>query len=126
MQYHSNRLRINTTMRLAFFLILSFLSAATSLAADHPQCLKQAVAQNPPAYEKDVPAVVLLKEYQVSVASDGALATTANYAVKMLNREGRQFAIARALYLMSSGKIRDLSAWVMRPDGTYKEYDKKS
>lgn len=79
-----------------------------------------------PGYDKDVPAVVLHDEQQVSLSSDGKLVTTENYAIRLLSREGRRNAVARAFYLVSSGKIRDMQAWVIRPGGIAKEYDKKT
>jgi len=101
-------------------------SAATTLASDLPPWLRQASTASTPSYEKDVPAVVLYNEHQVSITSDGTLVSVENYAVKLLNNDGRNFAIARALYLVSSGKVRDISGWLIRPDGSFKEYEKKS
>ena len=34
--------------------------------------------------------------------------------------------MASVYYLVSSGKVRDMDAWLIRPDGTTKSYDKKS
>ncbi|HEX8289606.1 MAG TPA: DUF3857 and transglutaminase domain-containing protein [Pyrinomonadaceae bacterium] len=105
------------------FLLFTNISAAGDGV---PNWLRQASSANAPSYEKDVPAVVLHNEQQVSLGSDGKLVTTENYAVKLLNREGRSFAVARAFYLVSAGKIRDIEAWLVRPDGTTKSYDKKA
>ncbi len=93
---------------------------------DVPAWMRQAASQTPPVYEKDVPAVVLFDEERVSLEGDKKLVTTDNWAVKLLSREGRRYAIARAFYLVSYGKVRDISAWVIRPDGSVKHYDKKS
>jgi hypothetical protein len=73
-----------------------------------------------------VPGVVLLDSQEVTLDGDGRLITTENYAVKILTREGRGLAAAHAFYLMSFSKVRDINAWVIRPDGAVKEYDKKS
>ena len=102
-------------------------SAVTALAGDDPpQWLKVSAGQTIPAYEKDVPAVFLLSEQRVSLGSDGKLVTVENQAVKVLTRSGRDMAIARVFYLVSSGKVRDIQAWLIRPDGTIKNYDKKT
>ena len=52
--------------------------------------------------------------------------TVENYAVKLLNREGRHFAVARAFYLVSAGKVRSIEAWLIRPDGSVKTYEKNA
>jgi len=105
------------------FLLFTNLSAAGESV---PNWFRQAASANVPTYEKDVPAVVLHDEQQVSLGNDGKLVTVENYAVKLLNREGRNFAIARAFYLVSSGKVREIEAWLIRSDGSTKVYDKKS
>lgn len=96
------------------------------LADPPPSWMRQAASASVPNYEKNVQAVVLHNEQQLSLSSDGKLVTTENRAVKILTREGRREAIADVIYLVSAGKVRELSAWLIRPDGTIKEYDKKS
>ena len=91
-----------------------------------PSWMKQAASASLPGYDKEVSAVVLHSEEVVSLNGDGMLVTTENYAVKILTREGRRHAIARAFYLVSSGKVREIEGWLIRPDGTIKNYDKKS
>lgn len=107
------------------FAMLSFASAAA--AEDKPPgWMRQAASVTPAAYDKDVPAVVLLDEQQVTLGSDGKLITVENHAVRLLTREGKSFAVARAFYLVSSGKVRSIEGWLIRPDGTTKYYDKKT
>lgn len=91
-----------------------------------PSWMRQAASVKLPAFDKDVNGAVLLDETVVSLGNDGKLVTTENYAVKILTREGKGYANARAFYLVSSGKVRDINAWIIRPDGTTKEYGKKS
>jgi hypothetical protein len=98
----------------------------TILADDAPAWLRQAASVSTPAYEKDVPAVVLQNEQLVTLNNDGKLITTTNYAVKILLREGKNFAIGRALYLVSSGKVREIEGWLIRSNGTVRDFDKKS
>lgn len=101
-------------------------SAASLRADDAPAWLSAAARSSVPAYDADVPAVVLYDEELVRLGSDGKLVTTDNVAVRILTREGRGFATARANYLASYSKVKDIVAWLVRPDGTIKFYDKKS
>jgi transglutaminase-like putative cysteine protease len=100
--------------------------AFSAFANDPPSWLRQSAASPVPTYEKDVPAAVLLNEQRVTYTAGGALVSTRNYAVKLLKPEGRGEAVARVLYLVSTGGVRDIDAWTIRPDGSFKEYDKKS
>src|SRR5205085_12569449 len=72
------------------------------------------------------PAVVLHNETVVAFGSDGKLVTTGKYAVRLLTRDGRRYASAAAYYLVSTGKVKYIDAWLMRPDGSVKHYDSKS
>lgn len=110
-----------------FSLIAGLLTlfAASALAGDPPSWLRQAAASNAPGYDKDVPAVVLRREQEVTVSSDGKLVTIDRYAIRILNEEGRRLAIARATYLTSASKVSDLEGWVIFRDGTVKDYGKK-
>ena len=112
------------------FVTTAFLTILISTAAfaegNAPGWLKQAAAVNTPVYAKDVPGVVLHDSQEVTLDGEGKLLTTENYAVKILAREGRSLATAYAFYLMSFSKVRDINAWVVRPDGSVTEFDKKS
>lgn len=107
------------------FFVLALHASAFAVIDDAPGWLRQAASASVPVYEKSVNAVVLHTEQQVTLGSDGKLVTIENRAVKILTREGKNEATALALYLVSSGKVRDMNAWLIRPDGTVKEYDKK-
>ncbi len=111
-----------------FLLLFLFLLIPFSILAGDtaPAWLRQVVSVQTPTYEKNISAVVLQKDILVSLDSDGKITTTENYAVKILSREGRREAVAVAPYLVSSGKIREITAWIIAPNGTIKEYDKKS
>ena len=103
-----------------------FLSPLNTLAGDDvPSWLRQASSQAVPGYGKDVPAVSLRQEQLLTVGSDGRIVNTENHAIKVLSREGSEYAFATAFYLVSSGKVRNFTAWLIRPDGTTKQYDKK-
>ena len=115
-------------LRSVFFVVVLIGSITIGVNADDapPAWMTQAARGATPSYDKDVPAVVLVDEQQVALSSDIKLTTIENYAVKVLSREGRSYAAARAFYLVSSGKVRDIMAWIIRPDGTTKYYDKKT
>ena len=102
-----------------------FAAVATSANTDAPPAwLQQAAASSPPAYEKDVPAVVLLNDEKITVGEDGRIITTRMYAVRVLVREGREFAFAKEIYQTDTGKVREMKAWLIRPSGPLKSYGK--
>jgi transglutaminase-like putative cysteine protease len=107
-----------------FFLTgLCFVTAVAS-SDEAPSWLQQAAAIKVPVYDKDVPAVVLQNDQVVTVSEDGRVTTTTTYAVRILTREGRDYAGAVEPYLTNSGKVRELHAWLIRPNGVGKKYDK--
>ncbi len=117
--------RLSQIMVLAAVFMFGFASSALG-GETPPSWMKQAAASSLPGYDKEVSAVVLHNEQIVSLNNDGVQVTTENYAVRILTREGRRHALATALYLVSSGKVREIEGWLIRQDGTVKNYDKKS
>jgi hypothetical protein len=109
---------------LALFALVLVASATAFAGDDAPPWLQQAAAQKTPAYDKAVPAVVLLDEAIVTVGEDGRITTTSTYAVRILKHEGRGEAIAREFYMTDSGKVREMKAWLIRPSGEVKRYGK--
>ena len=105
-----------------------FLTAGVTVASttseEAPQWLQQAVTIKVPAYDKDVEAVVLRNDQAVIVNEDGRLTTTTTYAIRILTHEGRGYAQAVELYLTKSGKIREMNAWLIRPNGFVRKYGK--
>jgi hypothetical protein len=93
------------------FILLVFTATATP-ADEAPAWLQQAAAATVPTYDRDVPAVVLRNEQNVTVESDG----------KILNRDGRSFAEAAEMYLTKAGKVKDLHAWLIRTNGFVKKF----
>ncbi|HVG33062.1 MAG TPA: DUF3857 domain-containing protein [Pyrinomonadaceae bacterium] len=108
--------------------LLLMLGAPAALAVEDapPAWLQQAAAANNPSYQKDVPAVVLFSEQVVTIAPDGRITTTKSYAVRILNREGREYANAVEMYLTGSSKVRDMRAWLIRGSGDVKKYGKEN
>jgi hypothetical protein len=117
------------TLLSLFLTVFAFAGARSVLTAtpddkSAPQWLQSAARSAVPTYQKDVPAVVLSKDTSVTVGPDGTLTTTERWAVKVLTRNGRGYADAHASYLQSSSKVKDLKAWLVRPDGSIKFYGK--
>ncbi len=100
--------------------------AAPALAVgdDIPTWLQQAAAVKTPAYDKDVPAVVLHHEQVVEVESDNRIKTTTSYAVRILTREGRGTAAAVASYLTGASQVKEIHAWLIRENGKVIKYGK--
>jgi hypothetical protein len=113
-------------LRRSALLALSIFLLGGLAAANPPTWLRQAAAYQVPSYPKDLPGVVLHKEQQVTLQSDGKLVTRDNYAVRLLDNSGRSLAVARAFYYASTERVRDIEAWLIRANGPVKVYDKKS
>jgi Domain of Unknown Function with PDB structure (DUF3857)/Transglutaminase-like superfamily len=110
------------------FCILAFvmMSGLASAKGDEvPGWLKQAASTNPPAYDKKVNAVVLHDESRKTVDEEGRITTVTYHAVRILTREGRGEAVARAVYNTDSEKVKEIRAWLIRPGGEAKNYGKK-
>ena len=124
---------LQRSKRSSILLVLIALAAAASASShsaasagdDVPAWLRQSAALSAPAYEKDVPAVVLHDESTVTVGDDGRITTVNTFAVRILTREGRAYADAIEHYdTGSGGKVREMRAWLLRPDGSVKKYGK--
>ena len=101
--------------------------AASAAAAgdDVPAWLRQAAAAPVPPQEKDVPGVIVNDESTVTVGEDGRATTVTTFAVRLLTRAAFERARAAAGYdTDSGGKVLELRAWLIRPDGTVKKYGK--
>lgn len=102
-----------------------FLVAAPVSAGDEPPgWLQEAAAMKVPTYDRDVPAVVLRRDQQVTIGDDGRVMTVMTVAVRVLTRKGREYAQAEELYLTNSGKVREMHAWLIRSGGQAKKYGK--
>jgi Domain of Unknown Function with PDB structure (DUF3857)/Transglutaminase-like superfamily len=91
---------------------------------DVPDWLRQDAAITIPTYEKNVPGVVLRNDQTVEYTSDGKIIVTTTYAVRILLHEAKDLAVATAVYLVSSGKIKEINAWIISGNGVNKKYDK--
>ena len=106
-------------------LLLLVAPAQAAVAGDEaPVWVQQAATLKLPSYDKEVPAVVLLNERIVTIDSDGRITETVNYAVRVLQREGREYATGHVVYNPDSGKVKELRAWLIRPGSADKRYGK--
>jgi Domain of Unknown Function with PDB structure (DUF3857)/Transglutaminase-like superfamily len=113
------------SVRLLGLGLLMFLSAGGVRAGDDaPAWLQQAAKVSAPAYEKDLPAVVLQSEQHVTVNEDGRITTVTLLAVRILIREGRGYAEAREFYESDAGKVREMHAWLIKSSGQVRKYGK--
>ncbi len=109
---------------LCFVLLVAMAAPALAAGDDVPNWLQQAAAAKAPAYDKEVPAVVLHDEASVTIGEDGKITTVTTFAIRILTREGRQMAVAREDYHSENGKVRELKAWLIRASGDVKKYGK--
>lgn len=113
--------------RLVLLVILVLSSTVVIAAQDKiPQWLTQAAQIPTPSYEiKDVPAVQLLNEEIVNIASDGTIIRTVRRAIRVLEQSGKEEAVARVIYQTDSDKVKSLNAWLVKRSGPAKEFEKK-
>jgi hypothetical protein len=107
-------------------LFFTFLICVSNAFAGNeiPDWLRQDAAITTPTYEKDVPAVVLRNDQSSEYTSDGRIIVTTTYSIKILLREAKGYATAGADYLVGSGKIKEMNAWLIPVNGVGKKYDK--
>jgi len=116
---------VNYTMKPRIFAILALLLLSSpALADDTPSWVQQAAAIKVPTYDKDVPAVVLINESLTSINSEGRETSVFNQAVRILRREGREYAFGEVGYVPDSGKVKEFRAWLIRPNGEIKKFGK--
>jgi hypothetical protein len=109
-------------------LLVAFLTVTSStfaFADGAPSWLTQSAALRPQPYDKNISAVVLRNETNLTLGADGKLTQVERHAVRILTREGRREAAAVAFYLAKFSQVRDMEAWLIAPNGTVKTYGKK-
>ncbi|HXQ71042.1 MAG TPA: DUF3857 and transglutaminase domain-containing protein [Pyrinomonadaceae bacterium] len=106
-------------------LLLLVAPAKASVAGDEaPVWVQQAATLKVPSYDKEIPAVVLLNERITTIDSDGRITEVVNYAVRVLQREGREYATGHVVYATDGGKVKELRGWLVRPGSETKRYGK--
>lgn len=109
--------------RLVWCCLLAAVITKPSTAQDVPQWIREAAGSTIPVFGPKIPGVVLLAEERVVVERDGRMVTTTRRVTRLLSREARSRAAARAVYRTDSGKVRGLNAWLLRPSLPLKKYD---
>jgi hypothetical protein len=100
------------------------MDVAVIKAEDYPTWMKQAAAANLPTYSKEVSYVVLHDEQQVKVDGSGHLERTVTHAIKIMVKEGREFAKVQGFYTPDTDTINEFRAWLIKPDGKVIKYGK--
>ena len=108
----------------ASWFALVWLSWPAAAYTEAPAWMRDAAASKTPAYGEKVTAAVLLHERTVKIEEDGRIITSTRYVVRILTREGRSHAYASQVYVPGSGKVREMRAWLIRPSGEVKQYEK--
>jgi hypothetical protein len=99
--------------------------AATPAGDDVPAWLRQAASAPVPPQEKEVTGVIVNDEATRTIGEDGRARTVTTFAVRFLTRASFGRAVAAAGYNTDSGgKVLELRAWLIRPDGSVKKYGK--
>jgi hypothetical protein len=91
---------------------------------DNPVWLQQAATIKVPTYDKEVSAVVLVDDLTRTVEADGKATKVYNFAVRVLQKEGRDYAEGAVGYIPETDKVKDFRAWLIRPSGETKRYSK--
>jgi hypothetical protein len=111
--------------RLALAILLLASAAVPAFAGDQaPPWLQQAAQLNLPAYDKNTNAVVLVNECTAVINEEGRVTKSCNYAVRILQREGRENAFAAVAYTPDTAKVKEMEAWLLRANGVVKRYGK--
>jgi len=77
-----------------------------------------------PQVDSKAPAIVLLDDATLTFDNEGVATMTSRWVVKVLKREGREWADAGQTYETETGKVREFRGWLLKPDGTVKKYGK--
>jgi hypothetical protein len=117
------RMNILLLAVVGLLLVVAPVKAAVS-GDDTPAWVQQAAAIKVPAYNKDVPAVVLVDESSTIIDSEGRTSEVYNYAVRILQRGGRDYARGACGYEPDVARVKDFKAWLVRPEGQIKHYGK--
>lgn len=118
-------MKLHTMHTPALFALCIAACACPAFCSDSaPLWLREAAARKIPEYDVKTPAVTLFEDAQMQV-EPGRSVLTRRWAIKVLSKEGRNFAFLSQDYIVNAGKIRDLQAWIMFPDGDIKKAGKE-
>src|SRR5215831_19056685 len=105
-----------------FLLLCVFLLCVSpGFAADSaPPWLQTAAQQTVPHFDKDIPAVILWDEGSATVNDKGQIVKHMRFAVKILTKEGKEYA-GQAVHYNTDSKVLDFTGWYISPDGKVKK-----
>ncbi|HEX4950957.1 MAG TPA: DUF3857 and transglutaminase domain-containing protein [Blastocatellia bacterium] len=109
---------------LSLMLTLVVFACPVLAGDDVPAWLRQVAAIAVPTYDKEVTAVTLHDDARVTVDENGKVVTITMHAVRILSRDGRSKASATTIYNTDSEKVKDMRAWMLRPNGQVIKYGK--
>jgi hypothetical protein len=112
------------TKTLSLILTLLGITAPVFAGDDVPAWLRQVATISVPTYDKEVAAVTLHDEARVTVDESGKVVTVTTHAVRILSRAGRKEALATTTYNTDSEKVKEMRAWMLRPNGQVIKYGK--
>ncbi|HEU4507749.1 MAG TPA: DUF3857 domain-containing protein [Pyrinomonadaceae bacterium] len=112
------------SIRIIIVLMLAVPALAAPAGDEAPSWVQQATSIKVPSYDKDVPAVVLVEESNTTISSDGKVTKVYNIAIRILRREGREYAVAGVGYNTEFSKVKEFRAWLIRPGSETKRYGK--
>src|ERR1043166_2304801 len=116
---------MNLKLIVAALLLLATVGYAGAAPADEaPSWLQQAASLKLPTYDKEVTAVVLVDDSTTTIDSEGRISEVYNFAVRVIRKEGREYAVGRVGYIPDISKVKDLHGWLIRPSGEVKRYGK--
>jgi transglutaminase-like putative cysteine protease len=104
--------------RAAAFVAWMTLALSVNARAEAPAWLQQAIATSPTPSSH---ATVLLDDISVRIGADGKATTVRRYAVRIHDRDGRDAAAVREVYVSGSGSIRSIRGWVLHPSSAPRE-----
>jgi hypothetical protein len=93
-------------------------------AEEAPLWLREAAKTDAPIFNKMARYSVLYDESQIEVDESGRIKRTDLYAIKVLLKEGKDRAVANGFYATDTSKIREINAWLIKPNGDVKKFDK--
>lgn len=91
--------------------------AAGVMAAEVPQWVTAAAAQDSKGIEGAAAAVDLLREKIITVSDDGRQRLTERRVMRCLSARCQPHAVARVVYVVNQEKVKNLVSWLVGPGG---------
>lgn len=98
---------------------------ASAAAAEEPPAWLVEAARAAPDPGDTAHAVILLLDYAVEVHPGGRIVTRERGAIRIVDPEGREEAVARVHYRTDAGRVQRLAAWVLPSSGPSRELGRR-